>query len=406
MAYISGVILAAGLSKRMGKQKLLLSFGRQPIIQTSLDNLINSKVNEIIVVLEHNSPVVEIVRTYLDNLKIERTIKIVENTHSAAGLSSSLKLGVSSSSPESDGYLFVLGDMPLIFPEIIDRVVDTFHHQPDRNIVSYFAGKRGHPVVISSRWKKRLMAVEGDSGARGLLDDLPGSFRKVSFPTDIPAIDIDTREDFESLGKLKNQLPENRFLDYISENFGSCISISGDGGKTSLMVYLAARLRSRFKKVLISTTTQLLDSEIIGYGADAVGAGMEYDTILLETDGSAGRPIKFPGDMEPVFPGFANICIHVIGLSEFSNHLSTDSGIIDASVLARIIDHPLGAFKAAPPGSRHVVVFNQCDHLSVEERLNLKVNILHHFDKIENSPKAFVFSTLKPIPRIIDFIAR
>ena len=460
MVFVSGILLAAGLSKRMGRQKLLLPFHGRPLLVCSLNNLVNSKVDEIIVVLENGSDTDKAVQAYLEPLRVERPLKIVKNEHSGRGLSSSMKLGISRASEKSDGFLFVLGDMPFIIPGIIDRTIDFFDSNPGYNTVPLYAGTPGHPVLIMQTWRDRLLGVEGDTGGRVLLHQYPEANRYIEFETSLPLTDIDTPGDYEQRAQFARYLPGSRLIDYLGEDSRRCISISGGGGKTSLLVYLSQELKKRGRRVLMSTTTHLSSPVGTDYGYDTVFRGMTwdfpedeilpnslvfwyggysakgktvrgphpaeiekvyrktvFDNIMLETDGSAGRPVKFPGAHEPAMPLFADTSIYVIGLSGFGTpadestvhrieffkkYISEKPGTIDAETLVRIIDHPQGAFKQSPAGSRKIVVLNQCDMIPVEERQRLKEYLLRN----ATVPEAFVFTRMKPSPEVIDVTIR
>ena len=207
MAFVSGILLAAGLSSRMGRQKLLLPFHGKTLLTCTLQHLVHSKVDEIIIVLEEGSDTDTAVHAYLEQLRIERPLKIVKNEHSGKGLSSSMKLAISSASKKSDGFLFLLGDMPFVYPEFIDAVIDTFSGDPGFNLVPCYAGRSSHPVIFAAKWKNRLLDTDGDTGGRVLLQQYPEANRYLEFETSLPLKDIDTPEEYEQLARFARYLP-------------------------------------------------------------------------------------------------------------------------------------------------------------------------------------------------------
>lgn len=460
MAFISGLLFAAGLSSRMSGQKLFLTYKGKALIHHSLNNLINSKVDEILIVIEENAEAEKQLKEILSGYLIERKVLIIKNRNSAAGLSSSMKLGISHASPESDGFLFLLADLPFVSSDIINKAIAGFSEKPSLNLACRYSGKRGHPVIFAKKWKAVLLQVNGDRGGRTVLRDYPEEIQYLDFSFSRPLFDVDTPEDYEKLQTIEDLSPETELLSFLQEIPYPCISISGGGGKTSLMLYLAGKFREMGKRVLISTTTHLMSPELCRYDQDLLyksevwdfddeklpspGICLWYggfskdrrkihgpplgelekavyksvfDAVILETDGSLGIPVKAAGEHEPVIPDFADTCLHVIGLSgfgkpadersvhrmeSFRKMISDKHCTIDEKVLAVIIDHPSGAFKNAPAKSRKTVFLNQCDAVTVEARLRLK----KYLQEQAALPEVFVFTKLRENPEVIDIVRK
>jgi molybdenum cofactor cytidylyltransferase len=186
---IAAVILAAGRSTRMGgPNKLLAELDGKPLVRTVTEQALASKASEVIVVTGHQAAEVE---KALAGLKV----KFVRNPDYAVGIASSVKAGVAAVSPEADGAVVCLGDMPLIDARLIDRLIDAF--APDRSqliVVPVSDNRRGNPVLWSRRFFEELMTLDGDVGARHLIAKHGEAVAEVAVEGHGAFLDIDTPE--------------------------------------------------------------------------------------------------------------------------------------------------------------------------------------------------------------------
>ena len=134
LPFISGILLAAGLSTRMGQPKQLLPFGESTIVETAVDNMLDAKFSEVIVVVGHCA---EQIQTLLD----ERPIKIVFNPDYREGMLTSAQVGIRSlnfpnarNKSDRDAFSLMLVDQPFITSSLIDKVIDAYA-QTDKGIV-------------------------------------------------------------------------------------------------------------------------------------------------------------------------------------------------------------------------------------------------------------------------------
>jgi probable selenium-dependent hydroxylase accessory protein YqeC len=199
------------------------------------------------------------------------------------------------------------------------------------------------------------------------------------------------------------------------------LSLTGGGGKTSLMFHLAQQLSRVGKKVLTTTTTKifyptaeqnekvLVDtdpenilqqvtsrhhsnhitaaSELLADGSKLKGFSSEgidlfeksgyFDWILVEADGSARRPLKAPAEHEPVIPANSTVLVAVAGLEVLGCPLSeeivfrsnlagalmeiSEGEAITESALVNLFSHPFGAFKGTPDQARRFIFLNKAD---------------------------------------------
>jgi molybdenum cofactor cytidylyltransferase len=193
---ISAVVLAAGVSQRMGQPKPLFKLGRKTILQHVLANLRASRVDEIVVVLGHRAQAVA------PSLK-GTGCKIVVNPDYARGMSSSIRRGLSAVHPRAQAVLIALGDQPYIPAQVIDRFLSAYSRGDYQIVVPTYGGQRGHPVIIGRRYWPELRALKGDVGGRDILLGHAGDVLEVevSVPGVLADIDRpgDVREAF--LGK-------------------------------------------------------------------------------------------------------------------------------------------------------------------------------------------------------------
>jgi molybdenum cofactor cytidylyltransferase len=188
---ISAILLAAGESKRMGRPKQMLEWQGKTILLHVLKNLINSDVDEILLVLGHEA---EQIRRSLP----EFPIKIVINPNYERGMASSLRQGLLVMDPRSEAFLVLLADQPGIGPEIINRVIRDFQQaDPKRGICRpVYRGLQGHPVLIGIKYLQEALQLQGDVGARQILINHPDDILEIEVDKDVVLMDMDTPEEY------------------------------------------------------------------------------------------------------------------------------------------------------------------------------------------------------------------
>jgi molybdenum cofactor cytidylyltransferase len=190
---IGAVILAAGKSSRMGRNKLLLDLEGKPLIAHVVDHVLTLGLPEVIVVLGHEA-------TAMRKALSGRAVRFVTATDYANGMSASLKAGIAALDSSIDAALVLLGDMPLISAGLLRRLIAAYNPLEGRAIVlPVHAGKRGNPVLWDRRFFDEIQNVAGDVGARHLIGEHADQVAEVS--TDSAAIfrDIDTPQAYAEL---------------------------------------------------------------------------------------------------------------------------------------------------------------------------------------------------------------
>ena len=191
---IAAIVLAAGQSQRMGEQnKLLLKIEDQSVIQEVVNNLEQSEVDQIFVVIGHEE---ERVRNELK----DRQVTFIHNPEYAGGLSTSLRMALSALPADFAGVLVCLGDMPFVRSEQIDALINSFDADLQHNIcVPTYHGKRGNPVLWGRRYYQEMMEVRGDVGAKHMIGDYEEHVIEVEVDDAGVVADLDTPESYAML---------------------------------------------------------------------------------------------------------------------------------------------------------------------------------------------------------------
>lgn len=187
---IGAIILAAGESKRMGKPKLLLPFGYKTIVETVVNNVIQSKADEALVVLGADP---EEIKEKIKDFPVTITV----NPHYKEGMLSSVQWGFNAIPENIRGVLVCLGDQPSIPPSIMDKVIEAFRSSKKGIVVPAFNKNRGHPVLIDVKYRKEIEDLSPDVGLRDIVYNHPEDTLEVE--VDNPAIlrDIDNPNDYK-----------------------------------------------------------------------------------------------------------------------------------------------------------------------------------------------------------------
>jgi alpha-ribazole phosphatase len=189
---ISAVILAAGLSSRMGRLKALLDIGGEKAILRLIDANIKAGIKDIVVVLGYRS--IDILK-YADS----RDVRCVMNGSYMSGMFSSVQKGVSKLDPGTEGFMLMPVDIPLIKANTIRELVEEFSRGGCDILQPYFGERKGHPPVISAKCIQDILAGSPSNGMRGIMDS--AKWRKGRFQTVDEGIlhEMDTMEQYLEL---------------------------------------------------------------------------------------------------------------------------------------------------------------------------------------------------------------
>lgn len=185
---VHAIILAAGRSSRMGgSNKLLATFDGEPLVRQVAAHALASKARGVTVVIGHEADAVKAALTGLD-------ISTVANPDFSDGLSTSVRAGLAALPQNADAAMIVLGDMPRVTSADLNRLIEAFARDRGAVIVrASSGGKRGNPVILPRAAFADLALVEGDEGARSLMES--GRFEVVDVDIGEAAmVDVDTPE--------------------------------------------------------------------------------------------------------------------------------------------------------------------------------------------------------------------
>ena len=144
-------------------------------------------------------------RSGFNRLLTPLDVTLVHNANFAEGLSTSLKRGLAAVPAETDAVLVCLGDMPLVDAQTIDRLVAAFNVAEHRTIcVPTFEGKRGNPVLWGRQHFIAIDEIEGDQGARLLLDALSDEVVEIEVKTQAVLVDVDTPQALQDIRSALN----------------------------------------------------------------------------------------------------------------------------------------------------------------------------------------------------------
>jgi len=195
---ISAIILAAGMSSRMGIPKQLLELENRPLVRIVTENVLASSADEVLVVTGYRE---QEITAAINDLPI----KIIFNPHYEQGQGTSLAVGATAVDINTSALLVFMADQPLISTSLINTVIDEFKKRHCLALRPVYNGVPGHPVVISCSLGTDLKILKGDEGARHVLKKLGGQVYYMQVQDEAAILDIDTPEDFKKLeAKLKN----------------------------------------------------------------------------------------------------------------------------------------------------------------------------------------------------------
>jgi molybdenum cofactor cytidylyltransferase len=192
---IYGVLLAAGLSSRMGRPKQLLDWRGRPLVRHVAEAALASRLAGLVVVLGAEA---EAARAALVGLA--GAVETAECADYHTGQAASLRCGLGALPAAATAAMVLLVDQPLVGPELINRLVAAFEEAPEvLAVVPRHQGRRGNPVLIAAGLFAELLTLQGDVGARVLLERHAAQVRWLDVDDPAVLIDADTPEAFARL---------------------------------------------------------------------------------------------------------------------------------------------------------------------------------------------------------------
>ena len=193
---ISMIVLAAGLSSRFGRNKMLEPVEKTPLLVHVVSTALRSRVSEVLVVSGHED---DKVRSLLQGYGC----RIVFNEEYAKGQSFSVRKGLSAASPDADAIMIQPGDMALTSEKIVNGVIDRYEQTRAPIVTASHQGRSGHPILFDKSLFLEIMEI--DESTRGLKKVVSNHLSQaVIVEAGSGALfDLDTQDDLKRFEKLK-----------------------------------------------------------------------------------------------------------------------------------------------------------------------------------------------------------
>lgn len=192
---VTGVILAAGTSRRFGEAtKQLTEFGGETMLRRVTQQACQSTLSDVVVVVGYKKKEVSDSLRGLD-------VRFCENMRYKSGISGSIQVGLDCIEEHSQAVMFLTADQPFLSCEVIDRLITRYRQTLSPIVVPFFVDTPGSPVIFDRSMFSELRKLKGESGGRVLIKRYPKMVNSVVLENDLPLLDIDTLDDYEALTK-------------------------------------------------------------------------------------------------------------------------------------------------------------------------------------------------------------
>ena len=194
-AHPDAIVLAAGAGVRFGGGKLLAAWQGRPLIAWALDAAFAAPVRTVTVAVRGlDDPVAEVARRHAEAMGRSGDLRLAVVADVAEGQAASLRAAIAALPADSAAALVLLGDMPRI-PDGIGEALAAAWRRGAPACAPSFAGRRGHPVLFDQALFASLLGLNGDVGARSLLDALGERLVLIPAADDGVLFDVDRVED-------------------------------------------------------------------------------------------------------------------------------------------------------------------------------------------------------------------
>jgi molybdenum cofactor cytidylyltransferase len=192
---VSAIVLAAGMSQRMGTPKQLLRIEGKPILERTLTAVRESAISEIVLVLGFAADAVE-------KQVSTQGLKVVRNETYQQGMGTSLRAGLAAVDPESSAALIVLGDQPFVRPTTLNHLIECHRSSKAQIVIPLYMGFRGNPVLLDRAVFPEIAQLSGDVGCRAIFGNHTEGIHKLAVDDPGILLDIDSLEDIQKLDQV------------------------------------------------------------------------------------------------------------------------------------------------------------------------------------------------------------
>jgi CTP:molybdopterin cytidylyltransferase MocA len=187
---IVGLLLAAGGARRFGSQKLVASFRGVPVVRHAAEALRSATDDLVVVVGSEGDAVRRALR--------EVNAHVVENADWSLGLATSIRSGVDALNDDAEAVVVAVGDQPQLDPAVVRAVIERWRQSGKSIVSASYRGARAHPVLFARPMFGTLRHLQGDAGARLLIERRGDDVSYVEIDAPVPP-DVDTPEDLAGL---------------------------------------------------------------------------------------------------------------------------------------------------------------------------------------------------------------
>lgn len=201
---LAAIILAAGMSRRMGQPKSLLPLGNKPLVHHVIQTIrAGSSIAPIIIITGHRADEVA--------GSVECSIaRFVHNPHhETAAMLSSIQLGLGALPAHTQAALIALGDQPLISRQTIASLIAEWMNKKPLAVLPAYDSHRGHPVLLDRRAFSQVIALTPDQTLKDFLNRHADEVVEITVPDPMIRFDVDTPEDYERARQIYQSLAAN-----------------------------------------------------------------------------------------------------------------------------------------------------------------------------------------------------
>lgn len=195
---VGAVIVAAGLSSRMGAFKPLMELGGRPIIHNEVEQFLACGVAKLVIVTGHNAERLEEILALQGNMG-GKVLTVFNPDYARSEMFRSVQIGVAALPEEVDAFFFLPADCPAVSEQTLRRLLQAAKKGDALFYTPVCGGRKGHPPLISSDLIPALLAYDGTGGLKAFLRAYPGKEIQVNDAEILR--DMDLPEDYIALAQ-------------------------------------------------------------------------------------------------------------------------------------------------------------------------------------------------------------
>jgi molybdenum cofactor cytidylyltransferase len=187
---VAGVVLAAGLSSRMGENKMLMEVGGRALVRRAVETALSAGLDPVLVVVGHENDRVQA------ELRGLSCIPLL-NTEYLRGMNTSLRAGIRALPEDAEAAVVLLGDMPLVDARMVRSLVESFRGSPGRPLViSTYGGVVAPPILYARAVFPELRALDADACGKQVVKRHRTEAIELAWPSEA-LTDLDEPADLE-----------------------------------------------------------------------------------------------------------------------------------------------------------------------------------------------------------------